>query len=58
MARFGRRSLYIAGIGLMGLVCLIIGVVGFVQTSSASLAIGVLMIVLNLSYNVSIGPVW
>lgn len=57
MKRFGRRSLFLFGIFAMGIVCLCIGIVGFVNTPSAPLAVGILMILLNLAYNVSIGPV-
>ncbi|EPQ28691.1 uncharacterized protein PFL1_03994 [Pseudozyma flocculosa PF-1] len=57
MSRFGRRSLYLFGVVIMGLTCLVIGGLGVSSSKSASLAIGAMMVVLNLSYNVSIGPV-
>lgn len=57
MKRLGRRFLYLAGIGLMAVACLVIGSLGIKETKSASLAIGALLVFLNLAYNVSIGPV-
>lgn len=57
MKRFGRRTLYIAGIGAMALTCLVIGCLGIKETKSTSMAIGALLVCLNLAYNVSIGPV-
>lgn len=54
MSRFGRRSLYIAGLVIMMVICVAIAVAGFTDTP---LVVGILMIILNLGYNVSIGPV-
>lgn len=53
--RIGRRTIYTGGIALMSLVCLVIGILGFFENTS--LAVGSLLIFLNFSYNISIGPV-
>ena len=53
----GLRTLYIFGLMLMAAILLIIGILGFFQHSLAvAWAIGAIMVVVNLAYNISIGP--
>ncbi|KAJ7764394.1 maltose permease [Mycena metata] len=56
--RFGRRTLYIAGLVAMAIVLLIIGVLGFTSTSDgAKWASGGLLVALNFAYNSTLGAV-
>lgn len=51
--RFGRRTIYIAGLIFMALVCMAVGISGFVGAPGA---VGGLMVLMNFAYNISIGP--
>lgn len=55
--RWGRRTIYMTGIAAIGLCHLIVGVIGFTpKTSGSSYGIGVILVLLNLSYNLGVGP--
>jgi len=54
---FGRRTLYTYGMLCMAIVLLLIGGLGFVKSSSATRAIGGLLIGLNFIYNATLGPI-
>jgi SP family general alpha glucoside:H+ symporter-like MFS transporter len=57
MGRVGRRTFYLCGLTAIGLSMMGIGIVGFVsRSSSASIAVAVLMILVNASFKTSIGP--
>jgi hypothetical protein len=53
---FGRRTLYTVGMGTMAVVLIIIGGLGFTSSTSATYAIGSLLIALNFIYNATLGP--
>ncbi len=55
----GRRTIYLLGIFLIGTPCLLpIGIMGFLpQSKATSNAMGGLMIVINLFFHFSLGPV-
>ncbi|KAJ7723507.1 maltose permease [Mycena maculata] len=55
--RFGRRTLYIGGLVLMGAVLLIIGALGFSNSDGAKWASGGLLVFLNFAYNATLGAV-
>ncbi|KAJ6518515.1 trehalose transport-related protein [Mycena vulgaris] len=55
--RFGRRSIYIVGLAIMAIVLLIIGALGFSNSSGAKWAIGGLLVGLNFTYNATLGAV-
>ncbi|KZT59946.1 sugar transporter [Calocera cornea HHB12733] len=58
LTRFGRRSLYTAGMACMAIVLFVIGGLGFkTQTPEISRAIGGLLIGLNFVYNCTLGPI-
>jgi len=59
MGRVGRRIFYMFGTSAIGLCMLIIGIVGFVPNiavSTRSIIIAVMMIFINLSFKLSLGP--
>jgi SP family general alpha glucoside:H+ symporter-like MFS transporter len=57
MTRFGRATLYMAGLALM-LVCLLItGALAFVDSKGASIAIGAILVVQTLINMTTVGPV-
>ncbi|KAF9066480.1 maltose permease [Rhodocollybia butyracea] len=53
---FGRRTLYTSGMACMALVLFIIGGLGFIKSTSATMAVGGLLIALNFIYNCTLGP--
>jgi len=55
--RFGRRTLYIAGLVIMAVVLLVIGGLGFANSNGADWAIGGLLVALNFTYNATLGAV-
>ncbi|KAF8189519.1 trehalose transport-related protein [Mycena galopus ATCC 62051] len=57
LARFGRRTLYIAGNVIMAIVLLVIGALGFAKSDGAKWASGALLVVLNFVYNATLGAV-
>ncbi|ORY31075.1 trehalose transport-related protein [Naematelia encephala] len=58
LSRFGRRSIYLTGILLIGSCLLPIGILGFVdETPSTARAMGGLMVCINLLFHISLGPV-
>ncbi|KAJ6628583.1 trehalose transport-related protein [Mycena sp. CBHHK59/15] len=57
LSRFGRRTLYLAGLVAMAVVLLIIGALGFSSSSGAKWASGALLVALNLAYNSTLGAV-
>jgi SP family general alpha glucoside:H+ symporter-like MFS transporter len=59
MPKFGRRTLYLYGMAALCLLMAIIGFVGFAPKSnpSASWAIGAMLLLWTLVYDVTIGPV-
>ncbi|KAH8926173.1 maltose permease [Atractiella rhizophila] len=57
ITRWGRRTLYIAGLVAMCVVLFIIGGLGFSNSDSAGWASGSLLIALNLAYNSTLGPI-
>ncbi|BEI84398.1 hypothetical protein CcaverHIS002_0410020 [Cutaneotrichosporon cavernicola] len=59
---FGRRTIYLSGMGLMSIVLFVIGGLGFVghdnpRHTDTTFAIGGLLVALNFCYNSSLGPV-
>lgn len=53
----GLRTLYISGLSLMAFILLILGILGFFENEPGiAWAIGGVMIMVNLAYNISIGP--
>ncbi|GFZ49522.1 hypothetical protein JCM24511_07642 [Saitozyma sp. JCM 24511] len=56
VSRFGRRTIYLYGLAGMGATMLITGILGFVNANGAKWAIGTMLILLNLFYNMSVGP--
>lgn len=56
VSRFGRRTIYLYGLAGMGATMLITGILGFVNANGARWAIGTMLILLNLFYNMSVGP--
>ncbi|KAJ7637417.1 putative alpha-glucoside transport-related protein [Mycena rosella] len=54
---FGRRTIYFVGLVLMGTVLLVIGCMGFSNSSGAKWASGVLLVMLNFVYNATLGAV-
>ncbi|KAJ7889441.1 trehalose transport-related protein [Mycena olivaceomarginata] len=57
LSRFGRRTLYIAGLVAMAVVLLIIGALDFNDTDASKWASGALLVVLNFAYNATLGAV-
>ena len=57
MAHFGRRTLYIAGLVVLFLLLIVIGGLGFSDSSGAAWAVGSLLLVFTLLYNCTVGPV-
>lgn len=57
MHHFGRRSIYIAGVALMVVWHVIIGSLGTVNSTKATLAIGIVMVIINFSTNATFFPV-
>jgi SP family general alpha glucoside:H+ symporter-like MFS transporter len=55
LSRFGRRTLYIAGLVAMAVVLLIIGALDFNNTDASKWASGALLVVLNFAYNATLG---
>ncbi|KAJ7121612.1 maltose permease [Mycena epipterygia] len=55
--RFGRRTLYIAGLVIMAIVLLIIGCLGFSDSTGAKWASGGLLVALNFAYNTTLGAI-
>jgi SP family general alpha glucoside:H+ symporter-like MFS transporter len=59
MGKVGRRTFYLFGTAAIGVCMLIIGIVGFVPniaTAPRSIIIAVMMIFINLSFKLSLGP--
>lgn len=57
MTRFGRRTIYLAGLGFMVVDLIIIGCLGIPKESPAtSWAVGALMILMVFWYQITIGP--
>lgn len=54
---FGRRTLYMVGMGTMAVVLFLIGGLGFIGSTSSIYAIGSLLIMLNFIYNSTLGPI-
>ncbi|KAH7123103.1 general substrate transporter [Dactylonectria macrodidyma] len=59
MARFGRRTIYLFGMGSLFLILLAVGALGFVNRSNsgASWAIGSLLVFYTFMYDMAIGPI-
>ncbi|KAJ6571319.1 trehalose transport-related protein [Mycena capillaripes] len=57
LGRFGRRTIYIAGLVAMAIVLLIIGALGFSDSDGAKWASGALLVALNFAYNATLGAV-
>jgi SP family general alpha glucoside:H+ symporter-like MFS transporter len=59
MAYFGRRTIYLFGMGSLFLILLAVGALGFVDRSSpaASWAIGSLLVFYTFVYDMAIGPI-
>lgn len=57
LSRFGRRTLYIAGLVMMDIVLILMGGLGFSKSNGASWAIGGLLVALNFAYNATLGPI-
>nr|GAT58238.1 maltose permease [Mycena chlorophos] len=57
LARWGRRTLYIAGCLAMAVVLAVIGALGYHPSSGASWASGGLLVALNFIYNSTLGAV-
>ncbi|KAJ7692464.1 maltose permease [Mycena rosella] len=55
--RFGRRTIYFVGLVLMGTVLLVIGCMGFSNSSGAKWASGTLLVMLSFVYNATLGAV-
>ncbi|KAM0331400.1 hypothetical protein ACHAQA_003073 [Verticillium albo-atrum] len=57
LTRFGRRSIYLVGLGFMFVDLVIIGCLGIpAQTSRTSWAVGALMVIMVVFYQITIGP--
>lgn len=58
MTRAGRRTIYLTGSVVLGFLLLVIGILGFfVDTKSgAAYGVGALMILIQFSFNVTLGP--
>lgn len=54
---FGRRNLYMYGMLTMSVTLFVIGGLGWKSSNSVTWAIGSLLIVLNLIYNATLGPI-
>ncbi|KAK9452560.1 putative transporter [Dipodascopsis uninucleata] len=58
MQFYGRRTLYLNSFAMLFVVCMVIGILGCVPTSSGiSWASGVLLLVLMFTYDIGIGPI-
>lgn len=57
MTWMGRRTLYLSGLTAQCVVLLVIGCVSFAHSKTASFAIGVLLLVFTLCYDVAVGTV-
>jgi SP family general alpha glucoside:H+ symporter-like MFS transporter len=58
MGRLGRRTFYMAGVCAIGLFQMVIGIIGVAGISKASegIAVAVMMILINLTFKLSLGP--
>ncbi|TDZ34355.1 General alpha-glucoside permease [Colletotrichum spinosum] len=58
MGRVGRRVFYLCGSTAIGVAMLVVGVLGFVPSaaSSVSIAVAVVMIIINFVFKMSLGP--
>lgn len=58
MSRAGRRTIYLSGSAVLGLLLLVIGILGFFVDSkpNAAYGVGVLMIFIQFAFNVTLGP--
>ncbi|PVH99355.1 general substrate transporter [Periconia macrospinosa] len=59
MTRFGRRTMYLAGLSMICLILFIVGFIGLAPETnkSASMAGGILIILMIFSFQLSIGPI-
>ncbi|KAL6409281.1 Maltose permease MAL31 [Ilyonectria robusta] len=59
MSRFGRRTIYLVGMGSLFVVLLVVGALGFVDQSNSSVgwAIGSLLVFYTFLYDMAIGPI-
>ena len=57
MPRYGRATLYMAGLSLMFLTLLAIGGLGFSSSKSAQMGVGILLVVSTLINMITVGPV-
>jgi ABC-type polysaccharide/polyol phosphate export permease len=57
MARIGRATIYMSGLLVMLIFLIVVGGLGFVDSTSSSLAIGILFVFLTLVNMTTIGPV-
>ncbi|KAF7313085.1 Maltose permease [Mycena kentingensis (nom. inval.)] len=57
LSRFGRRTLYIAGLVSMAVVLVVIGAMGYSDRAATKWASGALLIALNFVYNATLGAV-
>jgi MFS transporter, SP family, general alpha glucoside:H+ symporter len=57
MGRVGRRQFFMWGSSTIGLAMLIIGILGFIPSAgNISIAVAVVMIIVNLTFKLSLGP--
>jgi hypothetical protein len=57
MRFFGRRTFYLAGQGGIGFFMLIVGILGVIPaTSGVSIGIAALLVCINLTYKLTLGP--
>ncbi|KAL0937081.1 MFS alpha-glucoside transporter [Colletotrichum truncatum] len=57
MGRIGRRTFFFYGSSVIGLAMLIIGILGFIPgQKNISIAVAVVMIIVNLTFKLSLGP--
>lgn len=57
LTRFGRRTIYTTGMACMTVVLLIIGGLGFIDSTQSDKGVGGLLIFLNFVYNATLGPI-
>lgn len=57
MARIDRRAIYMWGFIVMGVLQLLVGILGFVQTVGATIGIGAILVIMNFTFSCSLGPV-
>lgn len=48
--------MYLTGIALMGLFMLIIGIIGTINTDKQAIAIGVMLVIIRITFKVTLGP--